>query len=82
MVPSAFGLQGHYKDLALPTCIMAGDGDRIVFKRRSEQLHAIIAGSTLQIIKGAGHMVHHVATVQVTDAIERMAKLSRVGQTG
>ena len=58
MIPGALALRGHYKDLSLPVIIIAGEGDKIVFKRRSEQLAGEIQGSALQIVKGAGHMLH------------------------
>ncbi|MDO9713235.1 alpha/beta fold hydrolase [Paracraurococcus lichenis] len=69
MVPDAMRLQGHYGALAMPVTIMAGDGDKIVSHRLSERLAAAIPGSTLHIISGAGHMVHHVATDRVVAAI-------------
>jgi len=41
---------------------MAGEADKIAFKRRAEQLAAAVKGIVLQIIAGAGHMVHHEGT--------------------
>jgi pimeloyl-ACP methyl ester carboxylesterase len=73
MVPGALALRGDYKDLTLPVVIIAGDGDRVVFKRRSEQLRDSIRGSVLQIVEGAGHMVHHLAARQVAQAVESVA---------
>jgi pimeloyl-ACP methyl ester carboxylesterase len=74
MIPGAINLRKHYKDMTLPVVIIAGDGDKVVFKRRSKQLRDIIPGSRLEIVKGAGHMVHHVATRQVARAVERVAQ--------
>jgi pimeloyl-ACP methyl ester carboxylesterase len=76
MIPGALALRGDYKDLTLPVVIIAGDGDRVVFKRRSEQLRDSIRGSELQIVKGAGHMVHHLAPRQVAQAIESVVEAS------
>ena len=73
MIPGALALRGDYKDLTLPVVIIAGDGDKVVFKRRSEQLRDSIPGSVLQIVKGAGHMVHHLAPRQVAQAVENVA---------
>jgi pimeloyl-ACP methyl ester carboxylesterase len=70
MIPGALALRKYYENLRLPVLIIAGEGDRVVFKRRSEQLAMAIQGSELQIVKGAGHMVHHVAPRQVAQAIE------------
>ncbi|GAC1346446.1 MAG: alpha/beta hydrolase [Acetobacteraceae bacterium] len=76
MIPGALALRDHYKHLALPVVIMAGEGDKVVFARRAEQLGAAIAGSVLYIVRGAGHMIHHQATGQVAEAVEAVAELS------
>ena len=73
MIPGALNLRRHYKGMTLPVVIIAGDGDKVVFKRRSKQLRDSIPGSRLEIVKGAGHMVHHVATQQVARAVESVA---------
>lgn len=73
MIPSAVALRRDYKDLTLPVVIIAGDGDKVVFKRTSEQLRNTIPGSVLQIVKGAGHMVHYLAGQQVAQAVEAIA---------
>ena len=77
MIPGALALRGDYKDLTLPVVIIAGEGDKVVFKRRSEQLRDSIRGSVLQIVKGAGHMVHHLAPRQVAQAVQSVADASR-----
>ena len=73
MVPNAMSLRAHYANLSLPVTIMAGDGDKIVSHRLGERLRATIPGSTLLIVEGAGHMVHHIATDQVAEAILAVA---------
>ncbi len=73
MIPGALALRGHYKDLTLPVVIIAGEGDKIVFKRRSKRLQDSIRGSLLQIIEGAGHMVHHLVPGRVAEAVESVA---------
>lgn len=74
MIPGALALRGDYKDLTLPVIIIAGDGDKVVFKRRSEQLRDTLPRSVLQIVEGAGHMVHHLAARQVAQAVEGVAE--------
>jgi pimeloyl-ACP methyl ester carboxylesterase len=74
MIPGAIALREGYKELTLPVVIIAGDGDKVVFKRRSEQLRDSIPGSLLQIVKSAGHMVHHLAPRQVAEAVESVAE--------
>ena len=76
MIPGALRLRRHYDELSMPVVIMAGDGDKVVFKRKAERLQASIPGSVLQIVKGAGHMVHHSAPRQVVEAIQRVAGAS------
>jgi pimeloyl-ACP methyl ester carboxylesterase len=76
MIPGALALRDHYKDLTLPVVIMAGEGDKVVFKRRAEQLKAAVKGSVLQVVQGAGHMVHYQATRQVTEAVETVVNQS------
>jgi pimeloyl-ACP methyl ester carboxylesterase len=78
MIPGALALRGDYKNLALPVVIIAGDGDKVVFKRRAERLRDSIRGSELQVVKGAGHMVHHLAPRQVARAVESVAEASVV----
>ena len=73
MVPSAANLRAHYRELAMPVVVMAGDGDMVVSHRHAERLHATIRGSALQIVPGVGHMVHHVATPQVVQAIVQVS---------
>jgi pimeloyl-ACP methyl ester carboxylesterase len=74
MIPSVLGLRPHYKDLTMPIVIIAGAGDRIVFKRNSKRLQVSIPGSTLQIVEGAGHMVHHFVPRTVVQAVATVAQ--------
>jgi pimeloyl-ACP methyl ester carboxylesterase len=73
MIQGARALRDHYKDLTLPVAIIAGQGDKVVFKRMSERLHACIPQSRLRIVEGAGHMVHHLDPHAVADAVEHVA---------
>jgi pimeloyl-ACP methyl ester carboxylesterase len=73
MITSALALRKEYEKLTLPVTIIAGDGDKVVFKRMSERLAGSIPKSTLQIVPGAGHMVHYFASRQVVQAIENVA---------
>jgi pimeloyl-ACP methyl ester carboxylesterase len=81
MIPGALALRGHYKDLNLPVVIIAGEGDKVVFARRAEQLRAAIKTSVLYVIRGAGHMVHHQAAPQVAEAVEAVAELASRAET-
>jgi pimeloyl-ACP methyl ester carboxylesterase len=73
MIQGALGLRAHYKDLTLPVTIIAGDGDKVVFKRMSQRLHATLPNSVLHLVQGVGHMVHHIEPRRVADAINAVA---------
>ncbi|WP_175525174.1 alpha/beta fold hydrolase [Microbacterium sp. cf046] len=45
------------RTISVPTAIIAGDADRLISFRASEELHAAIPGSTLRIFPGMGHEV-------------------------
>jgi pimeloyl-ACP methyl ester carboxylesterase len=70
MIPGVVGLRKNYKNMDMPVTIIAGDGDKIVFKRGAERLRDSIKDSTLQIVEGAGHMVHYFAPKKVAAAVE------------
>ena len=80
MIPGALALRDRYKDLTLPVVIMAGEGDVVVFARRAEQLRAALSRSVLNIVPGAGHMVHYQATEQVAGAVRNVVALSSRGE--
>jgi pimeloyl-ACP methyl ester carboxylesterase len=74
MIRGALSLRRHYGALPLPVVIMAGEGDKVVFKHAAERLHACVPGSVLQVVKGAGHMVHHAVPQQVVEAVQLAAR--------
>lgn len=76
MIPSAVVLRHDYQNLRLPVVIVAGDGDKVVFKNNAERLAVAIPQSLLQIVPGAGHMVHHFAPRQVAEMIRNVSKRS------
>jgi pimeloyl-ACP methyl ester carboxylesterase len=82
MITSALALRNQYELLTLPVTIIAGAGDRVVWKRMSERLAAVIAHSVLQIIEGAGHMAHYFAPQEVVRAIDAIAAKSLRHEAG
>ncbi|MHA2500054.1 MAG: alpha/beta fold hydrolase, partial [Candidatus Hodarchaeales archaeon] len=44
-------------EIAVPTLVMVGEHDEIEPVQYSEQIHSLIKGSTLRIIKESGHCV-------------------------
>jgi pimeloyl-ACP methyl ester carboxylesterase len=76
MVPDARRLSAHYGSLSIPVAIMTGDRDKVIEPEQADKLKRAIPNGTLQILPGIGHMIHHVATNQVVDAIEKVARKS------
>lgn len=70
--------QPHYREIAVPTVIITGDSDEIVY----EELHSLgmnrdIKGSELLWVKGLGHKPDYLATDLAVAAIEKVAGMNR-----
>ena len=77
MIPDAFGLRGKYKDLQMPTVIIAGADDKLIdTDSQSARLHGDISRSTIRRIPGNGHMIQQTATDEVMSAIREVAGAS------
>jgi pimeloyl-ACP methyl ester carboxylesterase len=74
MMSDAKELSAGYGALSMPVAILAGNGDKVVSPDHAERLRDVVPEGTLGIVEGAGHMVHHVATEQVVEAIEEVAR--------
>lgn len=72
MMSDAAGLSAGYDALVPPVAIVAGDSDKVVGSEHARRLQDTLPHGRLLMIEGAGHMVHHVATKQVVDAIEQV----------
>lgn len=74
MIPATMSMQERYHELLLPVAIVAGDRDLdINTQQQSERLHSELPQSSLHIVRGAGHMVHHQAPQKVMAAIDHAA---------
>jgi pimeloyl-ACP methyl ester carboxylesterase len=75
MIPAAAALMERYGELSrLPVSIIAGAEDMVVDReRQSARLHREAFASSLQVVSGLGHMVHHGAPDLVAQAIETLA---------
>ena len=73
MIPGVLRLRERYNDLRMPVSILAGEGDRVVFARSARRLQERIPGSTLRVLPGVGHMLHHTAPDAVVREIEAIA---------
>jgi pimeloyl-ACP methyl ester carboxylesterase len=75
MVPGAAKFQDRYGTLRLPLYIVAGAGDRIVdANQQSRRLARDVPGSSLRILPGLGHMLHHSAPNQVMAALDTLSE--------
>lgn len=80
MVPAAAAMRNRYGELRMPVAILAGTEDVVVFPAdQSERLHRNIPNSTLRLIPGVGHMIHHADPDAVAEAVETVFR--RSGET-
>jgi pimeloyl-ACP methyl ester carboxylesterase len=79
MIPSVLQLRGSFGALRMPVAILAGAGDRVVFARNAERLHRCLPDSTLRVLEGVGHMLHHSAPDAVLAAIETVMDRAGIG---
>ncbi|MDB5512052.1 MAG: alpha/beta hydrolase fold [Enterovirga sp.] len=81
MIPAAAAVQHRYREIACPTLIMTGSGDRIVEpERQSMRLHDAIPGSTLEVFPRTGHMLHYAHAARIGAAVEELADGLSVGE--
>jgi pimeloyl-ACP methyl ester carboxylesterase len=74
MIPAARLLEQRYHDLAMAVSLIAGDGDLVVDpKAHTERLHRELPESTLTIVPGAGHMVHHAIPDGIENEVNRVS---------
>jgi pimeloyl-ACP methyl ester carboxylesterase len=74
MTPGAAAAMERYADLSrLKVAILAGTEDRVVDPdRHAVPLHHDVPGSTLHLVPGLGHMLHHGAPELVAEAVEEV----------
>ena len=70
MITDAKALSERYVELSCPVAILAGDADGVVnYQEQALRLHEELPASTLDILVGAGHMIHHADPDCVVRAI-------------
>lgn len=72
MMPREAGkLAPRLKEVTGPVLVMSGDGDKVVnCEHQSRRLARELLGGEIQVIEGAGHMLHHIAPDRVAAAIK------------
>ncbi|MER8697106.1 alpha/beta hydrolase [Mesorhizobium opportunistum] len=74
MLAAALSRKASYKDIAVPTGILAGSEDRLFdAEGDARRLHAEIGGAFLDVIPGTGHMVHQSAPQAVVGMVHAIA---------
>jgi pimeloyl-ACP methyl ester carboxylesterase len=70
MYSDVMKLGKRYQELQLPIVLVAGSGDRLVYRsKHSDRFHAELPHTDYRVVEGAGHMVDQIAPEQVLDAI-------------
>ena len=71
-------LQPHYKEIAVPTIIITGDSDDIVYEElHSRGLKRDIPASELYWVRNLGHKPDYIATDLAIAAIEKLSGKER-----
>lgn len=82
LAEAARNLGTLYKELSTPVRLIAGSDDGIVeTERHSARLHRELPTSTLRVVPGCGHMVHHAVPDEVISAIVNMDEARESGCT-
>ncbi|WP_027162015.1 alpha/beta hydrolase [Mesorhizobium sp. WSM1293] len=82
MLAAALSKKASYKDISVPTGILAGSGDRLFdAERDARRLHAEVGGSLLEVIPGAGHMVHQSAPQAVVGMVHTISARHALSQS-
>lgn len=58
-------------DISCPTLIVAGADDRLRSLHEARELHEGIPGSTLAVIKGAGHLIPLERPASLADVVDQ-----------
>lgn len=83
MFGAALLTKPSYRDITVPTGIVAGAGDRLFDARHeAERLHAEISGSLIEIIPNSGHMAHHSGPQTVLRMIDKVTCMPRPPKDG
>lgn len=71
MIPQAKANAARHHELRMPVAILSGAQDKVIdVEANAERLHREISNSTLAVVAGAGHMVHHAAPDLVVLAVD------------
>lgn len=74
LLPDAHRLSRGYSTLDVPVALVAGSDDLVVDPQaHSARLNDALPRATLEVVRGAGHMVHHAPGPRLLAAIDRLS---------
>ncbi|KAA3452300.1 alpha/beta hydrolase [Mesorhizobium sp. SARCC-RB16n] len=80
MLAAALLTKASYGHIAVPTGILAGSEDQLFdAEGEARRLHAEVDGSLLEVVPGAGHMVHQTAPQAVVAMVHTIAGRHSLG---
>lgn len=75
MIPAAYALSKHYRELTMPVAIVAGDGDRIAEPgHNARRLAQSLPQGELHLLHGVGHMVQYANLEKIMTAVDNTAR--------
>jgi pimeloyl-ACP methyl ester carboxylesterase len=81
MISSADNLNSRYSDIRVPVTILAGSEDGIVNPAdQSQRLSLDLQRADVELIAGAGHMVHYSHPECIARAVKRILSAAGIGQ--
>jgi pimeloyl-ACP methyl ester carboxylesterase len=82
LYPDVIKLRKRYAELQQPIFLIAGSGDRLVYRsKHSDRFHAELPHTDYRVFDGAGHFVHHIAPDKVLEVIHDAARIGVPTQT-
>ena len=81
MMSSAENLHSRYREISMPVMLVAGSEDRIVDPaNQSQRLALDLPRADVEVIAGAGHMVHYSHPDRIATAVDRVRAASGMGE--
>ena len=81
MMSSADDLHSRYRELSVPATLVAGSEDRIVNPAdQSQRLVMDLQRADVEVVAGAGHMVHYSHPDRIAKAVDRVLAAAGIGE--
>jgi len=73
MIGSAYDLSARYDSVKTPVVIISGTADEVIERAQAERLYRELPSSKLDVVHGAGHMLHYSHPERVMQAVTSIA---------